>query len=305
MFSTPVLLLGFNRPDFSRRVLDALRKIKPERLYIAVDGPRPGVSGDDVACHEVQGLADEVDWTCEVRTLFQHTNLGCRRGVSTAITWFFAQEEAGIILEDDCIPSLSFFPYVEELLDRYAAEPKVMAISGDNFLGEEGGVRLSYRFSRYPHVWGWATWRRAWLLYDDSMSLWPEFRDSGALSSISCGNPWFEQYWSSVFNRVAQEQIDSWAYRWTFACWLHGGLASVPNVNLVTNVGFDERSVHTTKRSKQAFMPAGELDFPLVHPKFVARDFQADASVDVECFGIKAPSVSRRVKQWIRDRRQH
>lgn len=299
--STPILLLGFNRPDLSRRVLDVVRRVRPTRLYFAVDGPREGRAGELSLCEEVRALAQSVDWDCDIKTLFQDKNLGCRLGVSSAISWFFDHEESGVILEDDCVPAASFFPYAEELLERYAEEPRVMAVSGDNFVGDRPLAQHSYRFSRYPHVWGWATWRRAWASYDIDMKLWPEFRDYGGLAAISCGNSRFEEYWSGVFDRVARGEIDTWDYQWTFACWLNNGLACVPKVNLVTNVGFDERATHTTSaKNQQAYLEARDLDLPLTHPNFIVRDAQADALVDAVCFGIKPASLRRRITSLFR-----
>jgi hypothetical protein len=173
-----VLFLVFSRPHLTAQVMATIRAAQPKRLYVAADGPRKR-PGEDELCNEARRIATEVDWPCEVRTLFRDTNLGCRVGVSTAMDWFFEHEKEGIILEDDCVPSQSFFPYCAELLDRYRDDARIMCISGDNPRARPVQRRESYVFSRYPLIWGWATWQRAWRLYDATRSSWPEYRSSG------------------------------------------------------------------------------------------------------------------------------
>ncbi|MEO8165112.1 MAG: glycosyltransferase family 2 protein, partial [Betaproteobacteria bacterium] len=162
----PVLIVGFNRPHTTTRVLESLRAAKPARVFFAVDGPRPDAVEDASRVDKVQSLVSLIDWDCEVQTLFRSNNLGCKLGVSSAISWFFQQVDAGIILEDDCIAHPSFFPYVRELLGRYAVDERLLMISGNNFQADRRKPADSYYFSRYAHIWGWATWRRAWQHYD-------------------------------------------------------------------------------------------------------------------------------------------
>lgn len=290
MASPPILLVVFNRPDLTHASLDAIRKAKPGRLYIAADGPRPGNTKDVEACAETRRIIDRVDWDCTVKTLFRDSNLGCRVGVSSAIDWFFEHETEGIILEDDCIPAPSFFRYCDELLERYRSDERVMVISGSNFQRGSHVNTDSYYFSRYNHCWGWASWRRAWQHYDRDMSLWPAFKAEGRLDEWSDGKPGFVEYWTRIFNRAAAGEIDSWAYRWTFSCWAHNGLTCLPAVNLVSNIGFDDRATHTkSSGSWQAALQADELPFPLRHPAVVTRSITADQFTDQACFGIQPP----------------
>ena len=275
----PILFLVFNRPDTTARVFEAIRRARPARLYVAADGARAERQGEAGRCAETRRIATAVDWPCEVRTLFRDQNLGCRLGVSTAIDWFFEHEQEGIIIEDDCVPSPSFFPYCAELLDRYRHDERVMCISGDNPAGSMPRHDASYAFSRYPLIWGWATWRRAWRLYDVDMSNWPRFRDAGRLRGC-LDDEFLQRYWREIFNRAAAGEIDSWAYRWTFSCWFNGGLTSVPRLNLVSNIGFGPEATHTLQSdSARANLPVRELQWPLVHPDFVARDAVADAAI--------------------------
>ncbi len=263
MTKTPaVLLVVFNRPDFTARSLERIVAAGPERLYVAADGPRPNHPEDVEACAETRAAVARLGGSCEVNTLFRDVNLGCRVGVSTAIDWFFAHEEEGIILEDDCLPSTAFFPYCRELLDRYREDDRVMVVSGNNFQQGRLVTPYSYYFSRYNHCWGWATWRRAWSRYDRDMALWPEFRALGGLAAWSDGSRGFEEYWARIFDRAAAGEIDSWAYRWTLTCWAYSGLTCLPSVNLVKNVGFDSRGTHTrSDASPLACIPEGRFGF--------------------------------------------
>jgi hypothetical protein len=273
----PVLVLAFNRPNTTLRVLDALRPALPARVFFAVDGPRPDRPGDVNAVREVRNLAQRIDWRGEVRTRFAERNLGCKLAVSQAISWFFAQVDAGIILEDDCIAHPSFFPYAAELLARFRDDTRVMMISGDNF--QKGGVRTdySYYFSRYAHIWGWATWGRAWRMYDHPMTAWPELRDGGWLMDV-LGRREAARYWTRVFDETYAERNASWAYRWMFAAWSQSGLTVLPNVNLVSNIGFGETATHTVHHDEsKSALPLAEMAFPLKHPPYVIRDEQADA----------------------------
>lgn len=273
----PVLVLAFNRPDTTQRVLEALRAAQPERLYFAVDGPRRDRAEEADAVRRVQDLAGSRGWECEVRTLFRPANLGCKRAVSEAISWFFTQEERGIILEDDCVAHPSFFPFAAELLERYRDDERVMMVSGDNFQHGRRRTEYSYYFSRYTHIWGWASWRRAWALYDHAMRAWPELRDGGWLTDV-LGERGAVEYWTRIFDDTHGERNTSWGYRWMFSAWSNSGLTILPNVNLVSNIGFGEQATHTLQHDPaKAALGLQEMTFPLRHPPYVVRDAQADA----------------------------
>ena len=272
---TPVVLLIFNRPDLTRRVFERIREAQPAQLFIAADGPRPDVPADVELCAQARQVAEQVDWECEVHTLFRETNLGCKQAVSSAIDLFFEHVEEGIILEDDCVPHPTFFRFCDELLEKYRDDERIMAISGDNFQLGRRRTEDSYYFSRYPHCWGWATWRRAWCHYDGEMRLWPAIRDGGWLQDI-LENRRAIAYWTTIFDKMYNGDIDSWAYAWTFICWIQSGLAILPTVNLVSNIGFGENATHTRGGGRIANMSVQPMDFPLIHPPFVLRDAKAD-----------------------------
>jgi hypothetical protein len=274
--SVPVLLLAFSRPDTTAVVLDSLRAVRPERLFFAVDGPRPDRQGERERVTQVRRLVQRIDWPCRVETLFRDRNLGCRAAVSEAITWFLDHVEAGIILEDDCTPHPSFFRFAAELLERFAHDDRVFMISGDNFQFGRRRGQYSYYFSRYTHIWGWATWRRAWKHYDDAMSAWPARRDQAWLAGL-LGDRAAAEYWTRVFDATREGRNDSWAYRWTYSAWIREALTILPAVNLVSNIGFGDAATHTRLGSNRlARLPVQEMRFPLMHPLQVTRDEEAD-----------------------------
>ncbi|HEV8644096.1 MAG TPA: glycosyltransferase family 2 protein [Burkholderiales bacterium] len=291
----PVLVLAFNRPETTRRVLESLRPVRPGAIFFAVDGPRANRQGENEQVAAVRRLIDTVDWDCDVRTLFREKNLGCKTAVSEAITWFFDSIEAGIILEDDCVAHPSFFPFAAELLERYRGDERILMISGDNF---QFGLRRSddsYYFSRYTHIWGWASWRRAWRLYDHRMSRWPELRGQGWLldllkDRVAAG------YWTRIFDDTFGERNSSWAYRWTFSAWVNDGLTVLPGVNLVSNIGFGGLATHNRNRGNRlAALPSEAMRFPLRHPLDVVRDEHVDEFTQRTIF-VPAPWWKRAAK---------
>lgn len=292
--NTPVLLIIFNRPDTTKQVFAAVRAARPSRLYVAADGPRDVVD-EARRCEQARQVATAVDWPCEVRTMLSDRNLGCREGPIRGITWFFDCEEAGIILEDDCVPAPSFFPYCQELLDRFRNDERVMCISGDNFQESMGDYPYSYYFSKIPQTWGWASWRRAWRMYDTNMSGLAEFIAMGGLNALST-TPIFLEYWQRCFHWV-RSGADAWDYQWTFACWAQSGLTCTPRVNLVTNVGFGANATHTIDScSKLAALATKDLDLPLIHPTVVAPHRVFDSHVDKVVFGVHPVRSGRKLR---------
>ncbi|AFZ36681.1 methyltransferase FkbM [Stanieria cyanosphaera PCC 7437] len=273
---TPVVLLIFNRPNTTEKVFETIRQAKPPKLLVVADGARSDRPGEVEKCHAARKIIDRVDWDCQVLTNYSEVNLGCKVRVSSGLDWVFNQVEEAIILEDDCLPHPTFFRFCEELLDYYRDDRRIMVISGDNYQLGRKRTNYSYYFSRYNHCWGWASWRRAWQHYNLEMKLWPQIRDDNWLQSI-IEEPHTAKYWQKIFQNVYEDKINSWAFRWTFACWLQSGLTVLPNVNLVSNIGFGSESTHTTK-AKNIFanLAVEEMDFPLQHPPFVIRDAQAD-----------------------------
>lgn len=274
--TTPVAFLIFNRPDTTARVFEAIRQAKPPQLLVVADGPRPDRADDIEKCKAARAIIEGVDWDCEVFTNYSDINLGCKNRVSSGLNWVFDTVEQAIILEDDCLPHPSFFRFCQELLDYYRDDKRIMAISGDNFQFGRKRTEYSYYFSCYNHIWGWASWRRAWQYYDVKMRLWQEIRDGNWLESI-LGESQSVKYWTKILQTYYDHKIDTWDYPWTFACWIQNGLTILPNVNLVSNIGFREDATHTIgSKSRVANLPVKEMNFPLKHPPFLMRHVEAD-----------------------------
>jgi hypothetical protein len=300
-FTTPVLLLIFSRPDTTRRVFDTIRQARPTRLYVAADGPRPGHPTDAVRCAQTRAVVQEVDWPCEVFTLFQDKNLNCGLGPVTAMNWFFEHEEEGIILEDDCVPSPSFFQFCAELLARYRHDARVMHIGGNNFGSEAqrplGPGEPSYHFSTQRNSWGWATWRRAWQLYDYHLTDFKQVVASGELNASFTG-PLEKRYRLGKMAGVLAlpQPPDVWDYQWEYTIARHQGLYIVPAVNLVGNIGFGHDSTHThDSADNQGDVPARDLDFPLRHPARVAQNRRRDSRRFNEFLLSRVKAIVRRV----------
>ena len=250
---TPVLLIGFNRPDTMSVVLDRLREVQPKQLFVAIDGPRRGRAEDDNKVQQSRDLVDEIDWDCEVRTLFQNENLGCALGVSTAISWFFEQVDEGIILEDDIIPHQSFFGFCTELLDRYRSDHRIFAISGCNYVPQAHLAQpdASYRFSRVPHIWGWATWRRSWRQYELNIADWRRRLPIRRLWADVQHSVPGTAYWAGTFELLGRGQIDTWDGQLVLAAMASGQLTATSNTNLVDNIGFGPNATHTFEDRKE------------------------------------------------------
>ncbi len=272
---TPVAFIIFNRPDNTRRVLTEIAKARPKKLLVIADGPRISRAGEAELCSKTRTIIDGIDWDCEVLTHYSDVNLGCKNRLSTGIDWVFDTVEEAIILEDDCLPHPSFFPYCEALLARYRDDDRVMCISGDNFQFDKKRNNYSYYFSRYTHIWGWASWRRAWKHYDVSIKIWPEVKENGWLRD-AFNSDIEARYWTRIFDSVYRGEIDTWDYQWLFTSLMNNGLNIIPGENLVSNIGFGADSTHTSTVNQFSNMNVRELSFPLVHPPCMTRSSDAD-----------------------------
>jgi len=272
---SPVLLVIFNRPSTTVQVFGAIRQYKPERLYIASDGPRAGRETDPEKIKQCRDIVSQVDWHCEVFHLYRDENLGCKFGVSSAITWFFEQEEMGIILEDDCLPGEEFFDFCTGLLDRYKHDERVMHIGGSNLqFGQKRGNK-SYYFSSIASVWGWASWRRVWKNYEHDMPLFEEFRQEDLIYDIFAERrtaAWVQD----ILGLVYEDKIEAWDYRLAFSIVIRNGICITPNENLVTNIGFTDEGTNTTNsKDVHANIPIGEIG-QITHPDFFIVNRAAD-----------------------------
>lgn len=281
--NTAVLFLVFNRLDTTKQVFEAIRKAKPPRLYVAADGAREDKEGEDKKAQEVRDfILSNIDWDCDVKTLFRDNNLGCKMAVSSAIDWFFENEEMGIILEDDCLPSQSFFWFCEELLIRYKDDMRVGQISGDNFQKEIKRGEADYYFSIYNHIWGWASWSNRWKEYDVNLT---QFKNSNFIDNLF-NNKNTLRYWKETFDTMKQQKIDTWDYQWTFCLWSKKRLTILPNVNLVENVGFGVDATHTTGESEFANLKSYDIVLKN-HPSEIIQNYVADEFTSKLMFGKK------------------
>ena len=301
-----VLFIVFNRPSATRLAFEAIRAARPPRLYIAGDGPRAHARGEEALCSLARQIATQVDWPCELRTRFSDTNHGCR-GVANSLSWFFNHEEEGIIIEDDVVPLPSFFDYCEELLDRYRHVPEVGLIVGSNYIQRAYSAPQSYFFTSYFHVWGWATWRRTWNLYDGALTSWPAWLAEGGFGE-HFSDPKERAYWQQVLQDVYDRKIDTWAYQLMFMCWRLRLLVAYPNVNLVENIGFGDEATHT-KGDVPLYVvesPPSPIRFPLTHPPLLAKNDAADREiwrrVYHRSFRVK---LRRFLRHWLRVARPH
>jgi hypothetical protein len=283
--STPIAFLIFNRPDLTEIVFQAIRRAKPKQLFVIADGPRN--ADEEKLCAKSKAIIDQVDWDCEVIKNYSEVNLGCRDRVSSGIDWVFSQVEEAIILEDDCLPSEFFFDFCETMLDCYRDDRRIMMISGDNFQVYREQLpashEYSYYFSKYVHVWGWATWRRAWEFYDVNMSSWPFFQEENLTHSIS-EDPVEILFWQDIFERVAAGEIDTWDYQWVYTCFHQSGMSIMPTVNLISNIGFRADATHTLAESPWANLGVGIIG-EIEHPTFTVRDRDSDLYTFEKVFG--------------------
>ena len=235
-FETPVLFIVFNRPDTTKIVFEAIRKARPAKLFIVADAPRYPLKNEYELCEEVRAIAQQVDWPCEVKTLFHSINLGVGRGGVAGINWFFEHVESGIILEDDCVPSEEFFQFCAQGLKKFESDASVMMLAGTNYLmGTHTGLQGYYRSSFYS-IWGWATWRRAWQSYSYDISSWGisvTYRDLKKFF----GNALIAQRWARMFDDIKNNRLEAWDIQWVFACVKNHGYSLALPFNMISNIG--------------------------------------------------------------------
>lgn len=300
-FDVPVLFIVFKRDYTAVKVLDRLREIKPKKLYIAADGPRN--EEDKPGCEKTRELCRNIDWDCELHFKFRENNLGCKYGPYDSISWFFQHEEEGIILEDDCVPDLSFFPFVEEMLDRYRGDDRIGMIAGHSDVNIP--LPTSYVFSRFKACWGWATWKRAWNLMDLELQNY-DYRKEVAPLMV------YDQrrlpHWLTALDLIDQNKVTAWDWPWYFSLASQSMLCIFPCKNLTSNIGFGVDGTHCLGEAPPDAVISYSLDFPLVHPKtmIVNWDFEQAwernllMGVDQSAFSPTPPSNVKKRKNILR-----
>lgn len=283
---TPVLLITYKRLGTTKQVFEAIRQAKPPRLYIASN-----IGKDEQAIQQVKKvrefLEENIDWDCKVYKLYRDQHLSAKDSISGAIDWFFQNEKMGIILEDDCLPSQSFFWFCEGLLKKYADDMRVWHIGGSSTLSENILLNHdSYYFSNYNHIWGWAGWSNRWKMYDVNVSLFKEFSKNGFIENVT-KDKLLQKFWIDNFNSVYEKRIDTWDYQWYFTTWSNGGISIIPTVNLISNLGFGADATHTSDSSdKLSNMEKGEINLNLIHPNIMMPNIIYDNYNAKFLFGI-------------------
>jgi hypothetical protein len=269
--SVPILFLIFNRPEKTRKVFDTIRNQKPRLLFIAADGPRHDKLGENELCEKTREIVANIDWDCEVKKLFRDHNLGCKIAISSAVNWFFDQVEEGIILEDDCLPDPTFFRFCEELLEKYRFDYQVMSISGSNLLETPWKIEIQSYSWGHGGIWGWATWKRAWDLYDIDMKGWENKVIKNTIKNAIGTDEWFNFYYS-MFESSYNRSLDTWDVQWFYSILINDGLAINPAVNLVKNIGYGDGTHTNSEDLYMAKIPLCSLWFPLIHPLKKLKD---------------------------------
>lgn len=273
--NTSVLFLIFNRPETTEKVFEIIRSVKPPKLFVSADGPRAGKQGEKEKCDETRKIIERVDWDCDVKKNFSDENLGCKKAVAKGINWFFENVDSGIIIEDDCMVDTTFFYFAQELLSHYKDDERIMHIGAGNF--QDGNMRgnASYYFSKLCHVWGWATWRRAWKNYDVAIKSLDEFKSQNLIQNIFEDKK-IQNHWLKLFQSVYDNKIDTWDFQWVYTIWKQNGLSVIPNQNLVSNIGFGEDATFTKySKSELSEMRTGKVE-DIVHPEFIIPNLEAD-----------------------------
>lgn len=286
----------FNRPDYTERSFQIIREQKPKQLFIIADGPRAGNKEDILSCDQVRQIVERIDWPCKVDRNYSNINLGCRERVNSGLDWVFNHVESAIIIEDDCLPNQDFFMFCETMLNYYHDDSRIWAITGNNFQDKNQRGDGTYYFSIFNHIWGWATWRRAWFQNDKKMDFWPLWKNSKQWIQLwaNCRD---RKYWERSFELAHKRRIDTWDFGWMANVWYHNGLTATPNKNLVTNIGFGERATHTKNSDSEFYemqtYPLGGI----VHPSSIFRDVDADFYVQHKLYN---PTIARRLFKKIK-----
>lgn len=271
MLKPPIVFFIYNRPHTTKKVWEVIVQSRPEKIYVVADGPKADAEVQKVA--DTRAVVAQDPPGCTVVRLYSTHNMGLRQRLRSGLNFVFEHEESAIILEDDCLPHPSFFGYCQALLQHYAHLPEVMHIGGNNFQAGRQVGDGSYYFSIYSHIWGWATWARAWQQYDAAAH---EKKEAivQKITALSQGDAWQIQYWSGIADTIGRPDYTAWSYHWLFTLWLHGGKAIVPNRNLVRNIGFGPDATHTKHTIGNSIL-SHECG-PIIHPTESFIDFEAD-----------------------------
>jgi hypothetical protein len=297
---TPVIFIVFNRPLHTRASFARIAQAKPSRLLVIADGPRTNKIGEFEVCEEVRKIATAVDWPCQVEINFSSANMGCCSRVVSGLNWAFKRVDEAIILEDDVLPDPTFFPFCEQMLQHYRGNSRISMITGCNFVQDHIRTNYSYFFSRLTHIWGWATWRESWALYDQHLKDWPEIKQTALLQEIFDSSA-TAAYWSKIFDSVHDGSgPDTWDYQWTYTNLIQNTLSIVPRVNLVENIGFGVGATHTVVAGDAYKLTSHAIEFPLIRPPAFVPLRSMDRK-DLEILNCYIPTLPQRIMRKLRN----
>ena len=276
---TSIVLFIYKRDNNFDQVIGAIRRHNPSTIFIVADGPKNINELSQI--NNTRALLESlIDWPCKIHKNYASYNLGLRERFRTGIDWVFTHTDKAIFIEDDCIPDPVFFSFCDELLVKYKDDQKILSISGNNFQPSNNRVKESYYFSRYPHVWGWATWKRVWDHYDSNIRDWPKLKQSGWLSNVYPDRYFIRKFWTYIFDRLYTGKINTWDYQLTYLSLKLGGFNIIPNVNLVKNVGYGEDATNIKKKNKTINIPTNRINLPLTHPKKITYADRQDIYIE-------------------------
>lgn len=283
-----ILLLIWKRPEHTKRVIGSIRKVAPKRIYISSDGPKKNDKNNQKLVNITrEEVLREINWECNIFTNFSEENQGCKLAVSKGIDWFFDHEDEGIILEDDCLPNTYFYQYCKVLLEKYRNDNRIWAICGNGYQNKNSFSGESYFLSKYVDVWGWATWKRCWELYDRDIKTWEVNRSNNILKNVFDKKREFD-YWIKIFDKLYfKREPDTWDYQWQYACFINSGMSCMPYINLVENIGFGCGATHTLNipiTEKLDIKKLGKVKFPLIHPAVFLKSKECDEKIENEFF---------------------
>jgi hypothetical protein len=299
--NTPILLIAFNRPDTTEAVFESIGAVKPAKLYIAIDGPRSDKQGEAELCSQVIKITKDIDWKCDVNYLIRDTNLGCKKAVTDAISWALLNEDRIIIIEDDIVPGIPFYKFVSELLERFKDDERIVMISGNNY-SPFGNMEEDYLFSKYGHIWGWATWKRAWDKFDVNI---PEIEDSIKNGyndfNFTCNEEkkYFDKYFRSLHQRIKAGTENAWGPQFVFYRFKNNLLSIVPRVNLASNIGINSSRTDTVSLTTENtnYWPSDNSFLIRVHPETVIISEEYELTHFRDHINIKTPFGNRIVNK--------
>jgi hypothetical protein len=253
--NTPILLMIYNRPDLTEQIFNKIKESKPSMLFIAADGPKANNLKDEDLCNQTRNVTEQIDWNCQVFRLYRPFNLGCKVAVSESINWFFGHVEEGIILEDDCLPHTDFFRFCSEMLEKYRHDNTIGHVTGTNFFPDAPGVLHSHRISKYPYIWGWATWKRVW----ENYKLFPLITES---FQWNLPQATFIEKLNLLRNltKIHANKLNTWDYQYMYLLWKHSQSSVIPSQNLISNIGFDHRATHTKDSNSAMTISSSPLE---------------------------------------------